>query len=85
MKESKNDMVKKAFEINGCNFLEFARDPNFNKTTIEKRLKELDKESQDLKTQYLLFGLDESDLNHLQAIDAIRDSLIENLKTEKLR
>jgi len=61
------------------------REPNFNQAIIQKRIDELSKESQDLKTQFLLFGLDESDLIHLQAIDALRDSLIENLKTEKLR
>lgn len=75
------------------------REPNFNQAIIEKRIDELNIEISDIQkgafaTQVkrnaaglfmvacLTSGVDIIDL---QAKIAIRDSLIENLKTEKLR
>jgi len=68
------------------------REPDFNAVTIQKRIDELDNEIDEIrhsafvhKSYYgtgICGGIDEIDL---QAKITLRDSLIENLKTEKLR
>jgi hypothetical protein len=68
------------------------REPNFNAVSIQKRIDELDIEIDEIrhsafvhKSHYgtgICGGVDEIDL---LAKIAIRDSLIENMKTEKLR
>ena len=86
-----SNLVKKAFETNGCNFLEFAREPSFNAVTIQKRIDELNSVISDLQKCAFATKVCNGvtycgcDIVDLQAKIAIRDSLIENLKTEKLR
>lgn len=85
-----NDLIKKAFETNGCNFLDFAKEPNFNKLTIQKRIDLLNIEISDIQKGAFATkscnGVTYSgcDIVDLQAKIVLRDSLIENLKTEKL-
>lgn len=100
-----SDLVKKAFETNGCSFLEFAKDPNFNKLTIQKRIDLLNIEISDIQKGAFATNIVKQSIGYngkpklykitcptsgvdivdLQAKIVLRDALIENLKTEKLR